>query len=108
MNIYEGNFKNNNYHVAIVASKFNETVTHHLVDGAIATLKQFGVLEDQIDIYWVPGAFEIGFTANKLLNSNNYDGIMTLGERENLVGHFIEISVHAGFQSRSNFTAMLW
>ncbi|MCT7855521.1 6,7-dimethyl-8-ribityllumazine synthase, partial [Lactobacillus crispatus] len=57
MNIYEGNFKNNNYHVAIVASKFNETVTHHLVDGAIATLKQFGVLEDQIDIYWVPGAF---------------------------------------------------
>ncbi|KWU07243.1 6,7-dimethyl-8-ribityllumazine synthase, partial [Lactobacillus crispatus] len=40
---------------------------------------QFGVLEDQIDIYWVPGAFEIGFTANKLLNSNNYDGIMTLG-----------------------------
>lgn len=79
MNIYEGNFKNNNYHVAIVASKFNETVTHHLVDGAIATLKQFGVLEDQIDIYWVPGAFEIGFTANKLLNSNNYDGIMTLG-----------------------------
>lgn len=79
MNIYEGNFKNNNYHVAIVASKFNETVTTHLVDGAIATLKQFGVLEDQIDIYWVPGAFEIGFTANKLLNSNNYDGIMTLG-----------------------------
>ena len=79
MNIYEGNFKNNNYHIAIVASKFNEIVTHHLVDGAIASLKQFGVLEDQIDIYWVPGAFEIGFTANKLLNSNNYDGIMTLG-----------------------------
>ena len=61
MNIYEGNFKNNNYHIAIVASKFNEIVTHHLVDGAIASLKQFGVLEDQIDIYWVPGAFEIGF-----------------------------------------------
>ncbi|MBI1721249.1 6,7-dimethyl-8-ribityllumazine synthase [Lactobacillus crispatus] len=79
MNIYEGNFKNNNYQIAIVASKFNEIVTHHLVDGAIASLKQFGVLEDQIDIYWVPGAFEIGFTANKLLNSNNYDGIMTLG-----------------------------
>lgn len=46
MNIYEGNFKNNNYHIAIVASKFNEIVTHHLVDGAIASLKQFGVLED--------------------------------------------------------------
>ena len=39
MNIYEGNFKNNNYHIAIVASKFNEIVTHHLVDGAIASLK---------------------------------------------------------------------
>lgn len=79
MNIYEGNFKNNNYRIAIVASKFNEIVTHHLVDGAVATLKQFGVLEDQIDIYWVPGAFEIGFTAKKLVIQNNYDGIMTLG-----------------------------
>lgn len=39
MSVYEGNFKNNDVKIAIVASKFNEIVTHHLVDGALATLK---------------------------------------------------------------------
>lgn len=79
MTIYEGNFKNNDVKIAIVASKFNEIVTHHLVDGAIATLKQFGVDENKIDVYWVPGAFEIGFTAKKIMLGDKYDGIMTLG-----------------------------
>lgn len=79
MTIYEGNFENNDVKIAIVASKFNEIVTHHLVDGALATLKQFGINENNIDVYWVPGAFEIGFTVKKIMLSGKYDGIMTLG-----------------------------
>lgn len=79
MNNYEGNFKQTNYRIAIVVSKFNEIVTQHLVNGAVSTLKQFGVKEDQIDIYWVPGAFEIGFISKKLIDKKYYDGIMTLG-----------------------------
>lgn len=79
MTIYEGNFENNDVKIAIVASKFNEIVTHHLVDGALATLKQFGINENNKDVYWVPGAFEIGFTAKKIMLSGKYDGIMTLG-----------------------------
>lgn len=79
MTIYEGNFENNDVKIAIVASKFNEIVTHHLVDGALATLKQFGINENNIDVYWVPGTFEIGFTAKKIMLSGKYDGIMTLG-----------------------------
>lgn len=79
MTIYEGNFENNDVKIAIVASKFNEIVTHHLVDGALATLKQFGINENNIDVYWVPGAFEIGFTAKKIMLSGKYDSIMTLG-----------------------------
>lgn len=79
MTIYEDNFENNDVKIAIVASKFNEIVTHHLVDGALATLKQFGVNENNIDVYWVPGTFEIGFTAKKIMLSGKYDGIMTLG-----------------------------
>ena len=75
----QGNFKNNDVKIVIVASKFNEIVTHHLVDGALATLKQFGVNEKNIDVYWVSGAFEIGFTAKKIMLSDKYDGIMTLG-----------------------------
>ena len=79
MSVYEGNFENNDVKIAIVASKFNEIDTHHLVDGALATLKQFGINENNIDVYWVPGAFEIGFTAKKIMLSGKYDGIMTLG-----------------------------
>lgn len=79
MTRYEGKFQNSNARIAIVASKFNEIVTHHLVHGALATLKQFGISEENIDVYWVPGAFEIGFAGKKILNSNKYDGIMTLG-----------------------------
>lgn len=79
MSVYEGNFENNDVKIAIVASKFNEIVTHHLVDGALATLKQFGINENNIDVYWVSGAFEIGFTAKKIMLSGKYDGIMTLG-----------------------------
>ncbi len=45
----------------------------------MATLKQFEANEKNIDVYWVPAAFEIGFTAKKIMLSNKYDGIMTLG-----------------------------
>lgn len=79
MTEYEGNFQNNDVKIAIVASKFNETITQKLVAGAQATLRQFGIEEDKVDVYWVPGAFEIGFTAQKLAHSDQYDGIMTLG-----------------------------
>lgn len=65
--------------IAIVVAKFNELVTKNLVSGAKETLHQFGIRDEDIDIYWVPGAFEIGFTAQKLLNSNQYAGIMSLG-----------------------------
>lgn len=77
--IKQGDFINVHGKVAIVASQFNETVTKNLVDGATATLKKFGIKSEDIDIYWVPGAFEIGFTAKKVLKTNKYTGIMTLG-----------------------------
>lgn len=79
MTIFQGDFINNHDHVAIIASKFNEIITQHLVDGAKNTLQKFGINEQAIDIYWVPGAFEIGFTTKKILNKHQYDGIMTLG-----------------------------
>lgn len=79
MTEYTGNFTNVHGKIAIVVSKFNEIVTKNLVVGAQSTLKQFGIDESNIDIYWVPGAFEIGFTIQKLVDSNKYDGIMSLG-----------------------------
>lgn len=77
--IKQGNFINVHGKVAIVVSRFNETITKNLVDGATSTLNKFGIKDEDIDIYWVPGAFEIGFTAKKVLETNKYTGIMTLG-----------------------------
>jgi 6,7-dimethyl-8-ribityllumazine synthase len=77
MTVYEGNYQVKDAKIAIVASKFNETITRQLVAGAQATLKQFGIAD--VDVYWVPGAFEIGFAVTKLLAKKGYDGIMSLG-----------------------------
>jgi 6,7-dimethyl-8-ribityllumazine synthase len=76
---FEGNFHHVNGKVAIIASKFNETVTRQLVAGAQHTLKQFGIAPEHIDVYWVPGAFELAFTSHRVLAQKKYDGIMTLG-----------------------------
>ena len=79
MTTIQGQFKKTDYKVAIVVSRFNELVTKALVDGAVATLTQFGLNADNIDVYWVPGAFEIGYLSKKLVDSGKYDGLMTLG-----------------------------
>lgn len=79
-NQFEGNFITTpTKKIAIVVGKFNESVTRNLADGAIRTLKQFGIKDDQIDLVWVPGAFEIAFAAKKLVASGRYAGVMTLG-----------------------------
>lgn len=79
-NQFEGNFTiTPTKKIAIVVGKFNESVTRNLADGAVRTLKQFGINDDQIDLVWVPGAFEIAFAVKKLVASGNYAGVMTLG-----------------------------
>lgn len=74
-----GKFDPTNAAIAIVVADFNETVTRQLADGAVSTLAKFGIAGDNISVYHVPGAFEIPFTAKKLVDSGKFDGIMTLG-----------------------------
>jgi 6,7-dimethyl-8-ribityllumazine synthase len=64
---------------AIVVSRYNQSITKNLLDGAIATLKAAGVAEDAIDVAWVPGAFEIPLVADKLAGSGRYAAILCLG-----------------------------
>lgn len=78
MNI-EGKLKKNSGKIALVVAKFNETITRKLEAGARRQLEQYGIADADIDSYWVPGAFEIGFTTQKVLASKKYAGIMTLG-----------------------------
>jgi 6,7-dimethyl-8-ribityllumazine synthase len=65
--------------IALVAAKFNKVVTANLVDGAVAGLTDLGVDPDQIDLAWVPGAFEIPLVAKRMATSGLYDAVICLG-----------------------------
>lgn len=79
MNEITGNFIGCNGKYAIVAGRFNDFITSRLIDGAKDALMRHGVKADDIDCYWVPGAFEIPQVAAKALATGQYKGIITLG-----------------------------
>ncbi|MCL2797050.1 MAG: 6,7-dimethyl-8-ribityllumazine synthase [Firmicutes bacterium] len=63
----------------IVAGRFNEFITTKLIGGAVDTLTRHGVKEDDIEVVWVPGAFEIPLVAKKAAESRKFDAVITLG-----------------------------
>jgi 6,7-dimethyl-8-ribityllumazine synthase len=65
--------------IVVVASRFNEPVVRKLVEGALDALVKHGVTYDDIDVVWVPGAWELPLAARLLLNSERYDGLVALG-----------------------------
>lgn len=79
MRIYEGNLAADNIRVGIVTARFNEFITSKLLSGAIDCLKRENVKEDQIEVAWVPGAFEIPLVASKMAQSKKYDAVICLG-----------------------------
>lgn len=79
MRIYEGNLAAENIRVGIVTARFNEFITSKLLSGAIDCLKRENVKEEQIEVAWVPGAFEIPLIASKMAQSKKYDAVICLG-----------------------------
>jgi len=65
--------------IAVVVSRFNEAVTQCLVDGAMDALTRHGVAYDDIDVVWVPGAWELPAAARALLASERYHALVALG-----------------------------
>ena len=65
--------------IAVVVSRFNEAVTQCLVDGAMDALTRHGVAYDDIDVVWVPGAWELPAAARTLLASDRYHALVALG-----------------------------
>lgn len=65
--------------VAVLASRFNEPIVRKLVDGALEALLKYGVVFEDIDVVWVPGAWELPVAARWLLGSERYDGIVAVG-----------------------------
>ncbi len=79
MKIYEGKLVSKDVKIGIIATRFNEFITSKLLGGAVDALKRHDVDEDNIEVAWVPGAFEIPLIASKMAKSNKYDAIICLG-----------------------------
>ena len=79
MKIYEGKLSADGIKVGIVAARFNEFITSKLLSGALDCLKRENVAESDIEVAWVPGAFEIPLIASRMAASGRYDAVICLG-----------------------------
>ena len=79
MKTIEGDLTIRNKKIALVAGRFNSFVVEHLITGAKEALLKHGADETDIDLLYVPGAFEIPLALKKTANSGKYDGIIALG-----------------------------
>ena len=77
--IFEAQLIGTQLKIGVVVGRFNEFITAKLLDGALDGLKRHGVAEENIDIAWVPGAFEVPLIAKKMAEANKYDAIIGLG-----------------------------
>ena len=78
-NVLEGFITGRELKFAIVVSRFNEFITNKLLGGALDTLHRHETRDEDIDVAWVPGAFEIPVVAKKFAESGKYDAVICLG-----------------------------
>jgi 6,7-dimethyl-8-ribityllumazine synthase len=79
MKNYEGMLVGSGIKIGIVVGRFNEFIGGKLLSGALDGLKRHGVNEADVEVAWVPGAFEIPLIAKKMAKSGKYDGVICLG-----------------------------
>ena len=77
--IFEGQLIGKGLCFAVIVSRFNEFITGKLLDGARDALQRHGVAEENIDVVWVPGSFEIPLVAKRVAESGRYDAVICLG-----------------------------
>lgn len=79
MKVLEGKLVSEKIKIGIVAARFNEFITSKLLSGAVDALVRHDVKEEDIEVAWVPGAFEIPLIASKMAGSGKYDAVICLG-----------------------------
>lgn len=79
MRVHEGSLDGAGLRVALVASRFNEAVVEKLVAGALDCLRRHGVADDDLELAWVPGSWEMPVVAKRLADSGRFDAIVALG-----------------------------
>ncbi|MBN9655189.1 6,7-dimethyl-8-ribityllumazine synthase [Halobacillus sp. GSS1] len=75
----EGNLVGTGLKVGIVVGRFNDFITGKLYEGAVDAFKRHGIELNDVEVAYVPGAFEIPLVASKMANSGKYDAVVTLG-----------------------------
>ena len=78
-NTFYGELDSAGLRIAVVVSRFNEVITSRLLAGARSALERHGVRDDDVDVAWVPGAFELPIAARRLAESRRYDAVVCLG-----------------------------
>jgi len=76
---FSGRARGEGRRIAVVASRFNETITTRLAEGAMDALTRHGVAFESIDLVWVPGAWELPMAVRRLLDSERYDALVAVG-----------------------------
>lgn len=79
MRTFEGSLDASGLHVAVVVSRFNELITERLLQGALDTAREHGVSDHNLDVAWVPGAYELPLAARALADTGRYDAIACVG-----------------------------
>lgn len=79
MKTFEGNLIGTGSKFGIVVGRFNEFIGSKLLEGSLDALRRHGVSDEDINIAWVPGSFEIPLIAQKMANSGKYDAVICLG-----------------------------
>jgi 6,7-dimethyl-8-ribityllumazine synthase len=77
--IFEGHLISEGLKYGVVVGRFNEFISSKLLGGALDAFKRHGAQEEDVDVAWVPGAFEIPLIAQKMAESGKYDAVITLG-----------------------------
>lgn len=75
----EGNFDINGVRIAIIAARWNSNITDSLLDGAVRALARHGIAESDMDVFRVPGAFELPLACQKAARKGIYDAVVALG-----------------------------
>jgi 6,7-dimethyl-8-ribityllumazine synthase len=79
MRTFEGSLSGTGLRIGIVVARFNDFISERLLSGALDTLRRHGVSEDDIDLAWVPGCFEIPLVAKRMAAGGRYDALICLG-----------------------------
>ena len=79
MQVHEGGLDGSGVRVALVASRFNDAIVQRLVDGAEATLRRHGVRDDDVELYWVPGGWELPLVVSQVIGTGRFNAVVALG-----------------------------